>query len=193
VITLKRPFLAAAVLCAVTMVLPGAAVGQASAGSGACPAAITPSQTEGPYFKAGSPERTSLAPSGTGGTPLLLQGKVYTRSCAPVPGATLDFWQADDAGRYDNAGYALRGHVKTDSTGAWSITTILPGIYPGRTRHIHVKVQVPGRPALTTQLYFPEEKQRNAQDGIYDAALLVTWIDAPKNSMARFDFVLDLP
>ena len=35
--------------------------------------------------------------------------------------------------------------------------TIVPGKYPGRTRHYHVKVQAPGRSILTTQLYFPGE------------------------------------
>jgi protocatechuate 3,4-dioxygenase beta subunit len=159
-----------------------------------CPAGFTPAQTEGPYFKAGSPERSSLADAGTPGTHITLTGWVILSSsgrCTPVPGAVLDFWQADDTGRYDNTGYSLRGHVTADPQGRYVIQTIIPGIYPGRTRHIHVKVSVPGKPVLTTQLYFPEDAQANARDGIYDARLLVAWLDPGARTTARFDFVLN--
>src|SRR5256886_10288077 len=36
----------------------------------------------------------------------------------------------------------------------------------GRARHIHVKVQAPGKRLLTTQLYFPNDPG-NARDGLY--------------------------
>ena len=147
----------------------------------------TESQTEGPYFKARSPQRTSLLESGVTGTELLLIGTVVTRSCRPVAGALIDFWQADDAGAYDNAGFRLRGHQFTGADGVYTLRTIVPGLYPGRTRHIHVKVQAPSRPVLTTQLYFPGEA-RNAGDGIYDADLLMRMADGE----ARFTFVLDI-
>ncbi len=152
----------------------------------------TESQTEGPYFTASSPKRTSLIESGTAGTPLLLTGTVLTRSCRPVAGALVDFWQADDAGEYDNRGYKLRGHQYTDAKGVYRLETIVPGLYPGRTRHIHVKVQAPTQRVLTTQLYFPGEA-RNARDGIYDADLLMAMAKPGLGGGARFDFVLDLP
>ena len=68
--------------------------------------------------------------------------------------------------------------------------TIVPGKYPGRTRHYHVKVQAPGRNILTTQLYFPGEPG-NEGDRIFDPALL---LDIPLGrgpNLARYDFVLD--
>jgi protocatechuate 3,4-dioxygenase beta subunit len=40
--------------------------------------------------------------------------------------------------------------------GRYRFRTILPALYPGRTRHYHFKVQAPEQPVLTTQLYFPE-------------------------------------
>jgi protocatechuate 3,4-dioxygenase beta subunit len=126
------------------------------------------------------------------GTRLLLTGHVLSRSCAPVAGALLDFWQADSAGVYDNAGYRLRGHQLTDAVGAYSLQTVVPGEYPGRTAHIHVKVQAPGKPALTTQLYFPGET-RNQQDSIFDAALLMDVHDSGGGKAATFSFVLDVP
>ena len=151
----------------------------------------TESQTEGPYFTPNSPKRTSLIEAGITGTPLLLTGTVVTRSCRPVAGALVDFWQADDAGQYDNVGYRLRGHQYTDAKGVYRLETVVPGLYPGRTRHIHVKVQAPAHRILTTQLYFPGEA-RNARDGIYDADLLMTTAKPGLGGDARFDFVLDL-
>jgi protocatechuate 3,4-dioxygenase beta subunit len=68
----------------------------------------------------------------------------------------------------------------------------VPGLYPGRTRHIHVKVQAPTQRVLTTQLYFPGEP-RNARDRIYDADLLMAMAKPGPGGDARFDFVLDLP
>ena len=73
---------------------------------------------------------------------------------------------------YDNEGYTFRGHQFADDEGRFTLETIVPGIYPGRTRHIHVRVQAPDQPILTTQLYFPGESG-NQGDGIFDPALLV--------------------
>ena len=125
------------------------------------------------------------------GTRMIVTGYVLTRDCKPIAGAWLDFWQADDQGEYDNTGYTLRGHQFTDAIGRYTLATILPGLYPGRTRHIHVKVQAPNQPALTTQLYFPEEQQNNA-DSIYNPKLLVTWQDTPNGTIALYSFVLDV-
>src|SRR5256886_9380163 len=138
----------------------------AAASTGACPTQSTPAQTEGPYFKPGSPARTSLIESGMTGTRLVLSGRVLTLACAPVAAATLDFWQADAGGSYDNSGYRLRGHHLTDPAARDSLETILPGEYPGRTEHIHVKLGAPGKPDLTTQLYFPHVA-RNQQAPIF--------------------------
>ncbi|MER6344603.1 dioxygenase family protein [Streptomyces sp. NPDC001595] len=152
----------------------------------------TPPQTEGPYFKPNSPRRTSLLESGTPGTRLTVTGYVFGLACRPVAGALLDFWQADVNGAYDNTGFRFRGHQYTGADGAFTLTTIVPGLYPGRTRHIHVKVQAPNRPVLTTQLYFPNEP-RNNTDTIFDPRLLMTVRDAGGAKQAAFDFVLAVP
>ena len=160
----------------------------AAASTDACPTQLTPPQTEGPYFKPGSPARTFLIESGMTGTRLLLSGRVLTLACVPVAGATLDFWQADAGGTYDNSGYRLRGHQSTDAAGRYSLETIVPGEYPGRTEHIHVKVRAPGKAVLTTQLYFPGVA-RNQEDSIFDAHLLVTVQNTATGKAATFDFV----
>ncbi|WP_346776708.1 dioxygenase [Streptomyces sp. HNM0574] len=152
----------------------------------------TPPQTEGPYFKPDSPERSSLLEQGDpgGGVLLTVTGYVFGTGCRPLPEVLLDFWQADTQGAYDNTGFRYRGHQFTGQDGAFTLTTVLPGLYPGRTRHLHVKAQAPGERVLTTQLYFPGEP-RNETDTIFDPALLMNVRDADGGKEATFDFVLE--
>ena len=157
----------------------------------ACSGTPTPSQTEGPYYKPGSPERTSLREPGLSGTPLTITGYVFSTACQPIAHAWLDFWHADSNGNYDNAGFKLRGHQFTDKQGRYHLETIVPGEYPGRTRHIHVKVQAPGQSVLTTQLYFPGEA-RNTSDSIFSPELLMQVQNTPNGQLATFNFVLAL-
>lgn len=149
----------------------------------------TLAQTEGPYFKLSSPERVELLEEGIPGQPLELVGFVLTRACKPIAGALLDFWQADDKGRYDNSGFRLRGHQFTDAEGRYRLRSIVPGLYPGRTRHIHVKVQPRGGRVLTTQLYFPGEAQ-NRSDGLFRKELLMRTAKNEGTLAGRFDFVV---
>lgn len=154
-----------------------------------CSGKPTVAQTEGPYFMAGSPARTNLIEQGVDGTRLTLTGRVLDARCAAVAGARLDFWQADAGGAYDNRGYRLRGHQSAGSDGGYHLQTIIPGLYPGRTEHIHVKVARPGEAPLTTQLYFPGVA-RNQRDGIFDPSLLVNLSDSGVGKLATFDFIL---
>jgi len=146
-------------------------------------------QTEGPFYTPDTPQRQSLLEPGMAGTKLVVSGYVYDTACQPIPGALLDFWQADDAGVYDNTGYRLRGHQFADDEGRFVLETIVPGLYTGRTRHIHVKAQAPNQPVLTTQLYFPDEPA-NASDGIFDPALVMDVEDAAGGEVGFFTFVL---
>jgi protocatechuate 3,4-dioxygenase beta subunit len=151
---------------------------------------LTPQQTEGPYFTRNSPQTASLLEVGMGGTRLSVSGTVLSASCQPISGALLDFWQADDQGQYDNVGYRLRGHQFTDAEGRYSLETIVPGLYPGRTRHIHVKAQAPGARVLTTQLYFAGEPG-NQRDGIFRPELAMSLEDTESaGKSAQFNFVV---
>jgi len=132
--------------------------------------------------------RTSLVEPGMAGTRLALSGRVLSRDCRPIAGARLDFWQADASGTYDNSGYRLRGNQTTGVDGRYVLETIVPGEYPGRTEHIHVKVQRAGVGTLTTQLYFPGVS-RNQQDTIFDARLLLKIEPSATGLTATFDFV----
>jgi len=149
----------------------------------------TPSETEGPYFKPKSPERRSLREASVTGTALVVTGRVLSTSGAPVANALIDVWHCDAAGEYDNSGFKLRGHQYTDKDGRYRLETIVPGVYPGRTRHIHVKVQAPHQAVLTTQLYFPGDAG-NARDGLYMRRLEMVYKAGEKEKTGLFDFVV---
>lgn len=153
---------------------------------------VTPAQTEGPYYKRNSPQRTSFLEPGITGTPMVVTGTILTTDCQPLARALVDFWHADAQGVYDNVGSRLRGHQFTDEAGHYALQTIVPGRYPGRTRHFHVKVQAPNQPVLTTQLYFPAEPY-NATDGFFNPQLLMTVQDTADGKVARFNFVVASP
>ena len=151
---------------------------------------LTVSETQGPYFKTGSPETTTLVTDTTQGTLLTITGQVLNPDGTPVANALLDFWQANANGQYDNSGYTLRGHQYTDANGNYTLTTIVPGLYPGRTEHIHVKVQAPNGPVLTTQLFFPGVAQ-NARDSIFDPSLVLNTVaNVDGTESATFNFVV---
>lgn len=146
---------------------------------------ITPRQTEGPFFKTDTPKRTSLIENGAKAS-LVLAGTVYSKDCKPVANALLDFWHCDAEGEYDNRSYRFRGHQFTDAQGRYRLETIVPGAYPGRTRHIHVKAQAPGGRVLTTQLYFPGDRG-NARDSLYRRELEIAM---QERNAGTFDFVV---
>ena len=147
---------------------------------------VTPRQTEGPFFKTDSPRRASLL-EGTEKTGLVLVGTVLSPQCKPVPDALLDFWHSNEQGAYDNRGFRYRGHQYADAQGRFRLETIVPAQYPGRTRHIHVRVQAPGKRILTTQLYFPGDPG-NRRDGLYRPELEMKKL---KDEEASFDFVVE--
>ena len=147
---------------------------------------ITPRQTEGPFFSPNSPKRTSLL-EGNEKSRLVVTGTVLSAQCQPVPNALLDFWHSDEQGAYDNRGFRYRGHQFADAQGRFQLETIVPAEYPGRTRHIHVKVQAPGKRILTTQLYFPGDPG-NRRDGLYRPELEMK---KAKEEGASFDFVVE--
>ena len=150
---------------------------------------LTPDQTEGPYFSPNSPEKQDFAADAPGGERMTLAGYVLTKDCQPVAKALVELWHADETGNYDNSGYKLRGHQFTDAEGRWWFDTIVPGRYPGRTRHFHIKVQRPGADVLTTQLYFPGEPG-NARDRIFNEALLLDVSTTGDGKFGRYDFVV---
>lgn len=179
---------------------PNPSPGQAPADARVC--AITESNIEGPYYRAGAPLRSNLVEPDVAGVPLLLTGRVLSLDCrSALAEAELDIWQADGRGHYDNDGstrspegrFRMRGRVKTDKSGAFVLRTIVPGRYlNGRTyrpAHIHAKVHAAGHRGLTTQLYFPGDPF-NDSDPFIRRSLIIDLASARDGKQAHFDFVL---
>lgn len=189
----RRGLLVAAAFAAGGLSLPEPALAQGLPPTPECKDGDEPTgaQTEGPFYKPKSPQRADLREPGQGGRVVVLSGLVLTRRCRPLPRTLVDLWHADDKGDYDNRGFRYRGHVLTDEQGRYQFRTIVPALYPGRTRHYHVKLAVAGRPVLTTQLYFPNEPA-NSRDGLFQRALLMRVSDSGAGQSAEFSFVLDM-
>jgi protocatechuate 3,4-dioxygenase beta subunit len=94
--------------------------------------------------------------------------QIKSGQCAPLKDAVVDIWQCDAFGVYSDVAAMgtigkkfLRGYQVSDRAGNVRFLTILPGWYPGRTIHYHVKIRTAGTDGnpyeFTSQLYFTEE------------------------------------
>jgi len=120
-----------------------ATLGARAAAEPACPP--TRPDMLGPFYEPNSPERSVT------GRGLVITGRVASaKGCAPLPGAQLARWSANPRGDYDAE---HRGAQRADGTGRYRYETDLPGRYPGRPLHLHVRVTAPGHKPLVTQLY----------------------------------------
>jgi protocatechuate 3,4-dioxygenase beta subunit len=131
---------------------------------------LTAPTGEGPYYISNTPRLVDgeLNYTRLPGEPIAVEGHVYVGpdDSRPVPGARVEIWQADSTGAYhppasgdvdrmSGRELALRGHVLTDGHGGYRFTTIYPGSYPGRTRHIHVRASAEGCVPVVTQIIVP--------------------------------------
>ena len=143
----------------------------------------------GPFFKPNAPLKHNLFADSPRGERITVAGLVVDENCRPLSGSLVEIWHADENGEYDRQGFRLRGHQFADEQGRWWFNTVVPALYPSRTRHFHFKVQRPGGRVLTTQLFFPGEPG-NARDRIFDQTLLMKISKAGDGRFARFDFVV---
>lgn len=153
----------------------------------------TPAQTEGPYYRTPNPETTFMR-IGADGPALTFRGTVVDTNCNPIPWTWVAIWHADPAGTYDNVAPfdRYRATYFTDANGEFTFHTIVPGLYPGRTRHTHVKIDAANTNTLTTQFYFPGVPQ-NQTDFLYNPALAISMTANPDGSYdGSYEFVLPL-
>jgi len=101
---------------------------------------------------------------------IVVQGKIHDTDCNPVEGAIVEIWQANHFGKYhheydlkgqDDPNFQGWGQAITNPKGEYRFTTIVPGLYTDRTRHIHFKISKRGYHEMVTQLYFEGEKRNN--------------------------------
>jgi protocatechuate 3,4-dioxygenase, beta subunit len=160
----------------------------------------TPPQQLGPFYPTVRPldqdaDLTQLkgASGRATGEVIEIFGVVSDHNGNPVAGASLDLWQANAVGRYWHAGdqredlpldpnFQGSAVLTTDAAGRYRFRTIRPGIYgfggTPRPRHIHFDIKS-RRARLTTQMYFPGEKE-NALEDIAETSLLVARATDPR-------------
>jgi len=146
----------------------------------------TPHQMLGPFFPRNAQERPRQTDPDllvverdrvlSLGQPLYLTGRVLDRRGRPLPRAQVQIWQCDANSVYHHpAGGAeserdrhFQGYGRTlaDDDGAFHFRTIRPVTYPGRTPHIHVRVEAAGTLPLVTQLYV-EGEAGNERDFLF--------------------------
>ncbi|MBL8174298.1 MAG: IPT/TIG domain-containing protein [Bryobacterales bacterium] len=149
---------------------------------------LTPAQTEGPYYPNVMPVdrdndllllNDNITPAV--GTVSWISGSILSRTGSPIRNAVIEIWGADNLGSYIHTSGALNGQrdsnyqgygrFETASNGAYLFRAIKPGLYPGRVRHVHAKITIPGGQSLTTQLYIEGETGTDSVlSGIRDAA-----------------------
>jgi protocatechuate 3,4-dioxygenase beta subunit len=178
----------------------------------------TPPQTEGPFYPDKLPLDTDNdllivndSITQAVGEVTHLTGRILDAKGEPLKNALVEIWQCDGTGVYihtkDSANKKRDGNFQgfgrfmTGSTGEYYFRTIKPVPYPGRTPHIHYKIKLQGKEALTTQCYIkghPGNEKDGVFRGIRDAkALESVCVDFTpiKNSKigelaAKFDVVL---
>src|SRR5688500_7328650 len=95
----RRDFLATGAAAATGLSLSEAiAQGAQLSATPECSDEPTIRQTEGPFFKPRTPERTDLREPGTTGKTIALTGFVLARDCKPIARAIVDLWHADERG-----------------------------------------------------------------------------------------------
>ena len=115
----------------------------------------TPWNEIGPFYKRQAPHQAELRAPGDPGLPLSVSGQVVDTRGQALEGATIEIWQANDAGIYDLDVYKYRAALVAGRQGQYQFGSVMPGHYPGRVcQHIHYLVTAPGCKPLTTQLYF---------------------------------------
>jgi protocatechuate 3,4-dioxygenase beta subunit len=137
-----------------------------------------------------------------------ISGRVFDLKGNPIPGATVELWQANAAGRYVHPSDVSKApldpnfhgiaSIKADSKGNWRVVTIKPGGYDSpighRPPHIHFDVRGKHHRNVA-QLYFPEDADGNAKDELYkmlgkEAATSLAVRDAADPNKYAWDIVL---
>jgi protocatechuate 3,4-dioxygenase beta subunit len=141
------------------------------------------------------------------GQRIIVAGRLLDEHGKPIPGALIELWQANAAGRYRHAkdthpapldpNFTGAGRTVTGPDGRYEFTTIRPGAYPWRNhdnawRPAHIHFSVFGRSfqsRLVTQMYFPGDPLF-AHDPIFQS---IPDPRARERLISRFDLSLTQP
>lgn len=175
-------------------------------------AALTPSQTAGPYLSIGLLGGTlsNRIVDESDSRAIRISGLLLDGAGVAVSDGLVEVWQANAAGRYAHpaddrgdvpleGGFTGFGRSGTEDGGRFEIVTLKPGRVPwgdGRLQAPHLLVGVFARGLLkrvATRMYFPDEEQANAEDPVLlglppDARATLVAIE--EGGGLRFDLVL---
>ncbi|MBJ2122528.1 hydroxyquinol 1,2-dioxygenase [Arthrobacter sp. MSA 4-2] len=145
----------------------------------------------GPFFLEDSPEIEiggDIA-AGAPGEPCWIEGTVTGTDGAPIPGARLEVWEADEDGLYDvqygDDRTSGRAHLHADEQGRYAFWGLTPVPYPipfdgpvgrmlertgrspVRAAHLHFMVTAPQRRPLVTHIFVRGDEQLDIGDSVF--------------------------
>jgi protocatechuate 3,4-dioxygenase beta subunit len=167
----------------------------------------TAAATEGPFYVSNVPAGVDINAGQARGQPMRIAGTVYGEDgVTPLARARVEIWHCDATGDYHPNGNGdiarwrrgdinLRGVATTDDAGRFAFTSIVPGHYGNRRRHVHWKVVAPGHRPLTTQSYWLDERGTARDRGDFadrrvEACRWVAFRDEQGTAVGTFDVVL---
>lgn len=148
----------------------------------------TESTLLGPAYVEGAPELplgSNLAKHPSDGEPCVVTGSVASLDGTPLPGAAVDFWEADGDGFYDLQkpdGLNLRARLRTDASGRFWFRAVRPVSYGVpldgpvgamlqaskrhgmRSAHLHFMINASGHERLVTQLFVKGDQYLDSDD-----------------------------
>lgn len=161
----------------------------------------------GPFHVEGAPDLpmgANICLDGKG-DPMLVHGRILDVNGAPLEGATVDVWQANDEGFYDvqqkgiQPDFNLRGKFTTGADGRYWFKAVKPKFYPipddgpvgqllkrlerhpYRPAHFHYIITRDGFDPLTTHIFDPDDPYIHS-DAVFGVK---------ESLMARFEPVSD--
>lgn len=171
------------------------------------PSGASESTVLGPFHVEDAPEM----PMGSNicldakGVPMLVEGRILGTDGAPIAGAKIDVWQANDEGFYDvqqkgiQPDFNLRGVFRTPGDGAYHFKGVKPKFYPipddgpvgrllaalgrhpFRPAHLHYIVSADGFETLITHIFDPDDPYINS-DSVFGVK---------SSLMAKFELIED--
>jgi protocatechuate 3,4-dioxygenase alpha subunit len=93
--------------------------------------------TLGPFFPREFAAGANDLAGSSQGEVIELTGRVVQADGRALDNLVIEIWQADAAGRYDNADFLGWGRAATDAEGIYAFKTLKPGASEGRAAHIN--------------------------------------------------------